>query len=119
MYFRDRLFIDGGWVASATGEMVDVVNPASEQVIGRAPVATAADIDRAVAAARDCLETGSWRLTPPAERAAVLVRATELLDVRRDEIRTLIIDENGSPFRFVEQAKWSCWSSRFVSEAVV
>jgi aldehyde dehydrogenase (NAD+) len=105
MYIRDRLPIGGEWVEPATDEVVDVVNPVSEEVIGRVPGGSAADIDRAVAAARQSFEAGSWRLVSPKERSLVLDRAADLIDARRVELTKLVMDENGSPFVFVDQVQ--------------
>ena len=52
---RTDLFIGGGWVAPESTEVIEVVSPATEEVIGRAPHASTADVDRAVAAARAAL----------------------------------------------------------------
>ena len=49
---RDAFFIDGGWAAPATGNLIEVVSPHSEQVVATVPEGTPADIDAAVAAAR-------------------------------------------------------------------
>jgi betaine-aldehyde dehydrogenase len=49
---RARLFIDGAWVDPAGGGTIEVIDPASEEVIGRIPAGTAEDVDRAVRAAR-------------------------------------------------------------------
>ena len=96
MIVRDRLYIDGGWQAPAGTGTIDVVSPYTEAIIGRVPDGTAADMDRAVAAARRSFDRGDWRRTPPAERADLLERAAGLLHARRDEIAGLITDEMGS-----------------------
>ena len=73
-------FIDGAWVSSS-GETIDVVNPATEEVIGRVPAGAPADVDPAVAAAR--ARFPAWSATAPAERAAFLAAAAELLPAAR------------------------------------
>ena len=55
MKVYDRLFIGGEWVAPAGTGTIDVVSPSSEEVIGRVPEATNADIDRAVAAGNETI----------------------------------------------------------------
>ena len=65
MYERDRLYIGGAWVAPVDDGRIDVVNPATEEVIGHAPRASVADVNRAVAAARDAFEHGPWPRTAP------------------------------------------------------
>ena len=64
---RDRLFIGGEWVEPAGSGTIDVVNPATEEVIGRVPEGTPEDADRAVRAARAAFD--SWSETSPYERA--------------------------------------------------
>ncbi|MFG2139465.1 aldehyde dehydrogenase family protein [Streptomyces sp. NPDC048650] len=78
----ERLFIDGEWVAPEGGHY-DVINPATEEVVGRAPEASRAQVTAAVAAARDAFE--GWSRTAPAERSAILDRAAEVM--RREFVR--------------------------------
>lgn len=102
MEIREHLFISGKWVRSDGGSKIQVINPASEEIVGIAPHGTFTDIDRAVGAARDAFDSGPWRWLPPLERSVILDRAADLLNNRRDEIRDLIINENGSPYVFVD-----------------
>ena len=69
---RDKLFIGGEWVEPAGDGTIEVVNPTTEEVIGRVPEGTAEDADRAVQAARAAFD--SWSQTPAEERAAPLRR---------------------------------------------
>ncbi|HXH59261.1 MAG TPA: aldehyde dehydrogenase family protein [Iamia sp.] len=69
---HDRLFIGGDWVAPTGGDVIDVVNPSTEALAGRVPDGTTADIDAAVAAARDAFDHGPWPRMSPKERAEVL-----------------------------------------------
>src|SRR5205085_715340 len=55
---RDRLFIGNEWVEPATSATIDVISPTTEEVYARTPDASPADIDRAVAAARDAFDNG-------------------------------------------------------------
>lgn len=90
-----RLYIDGEWCEGETGRTTEVVNPATEQVIGHVPLATAADLDRAAAAAAAGFET--WRSTPIAQRTAILHRAADLLVSRADEVGRTMTLEQGKP----------------------
>ena len=54
-----KIYIDGAWVASTSGEVIDVINPATEEVAGRIASGNAADVDRAVTAARSSFRTFS------------------------------------------------------------
>jgi aldehyde dehydrogenase (NAD+) len=97
---RDRLYIGGSWVAAAGPDTIGVVSPATEEVVGRAPDGSAADVERAVDAARTAFDSGPWPSTPPAERADLLDRAAELLAGRSAELASLITTEMGSPITF-------------------
>ncbi|MER6462460.1 aldehyde dehydrogenase family protein, partial [Streptomyces sp. NPDC001228] len=68
MKAHDGLYIDGAWRAAVSQDVIEVVNPVDEQVIGRVPAGGALDVDAAVRAARAALP--AWAATPPAERAA-------------------------------------------------
>ncbi|HWP66757.1 MAG TPA: aldehyde dehydrogenase [Candidatus Limnocylindria bacterium] len=100
MQVHERLFIGGDWVAPATGATIDVVSPATEEVIARVPEAREADVDRAVAAARRAFDAGPWPRTPAAERADVMAALNAKLKERSDELATTITNEMGSPLLF-------------------
>ena len=95
MHVRDRFYIGGEWVPPAGGETIDVVEAATEEVMGRVPSGTAADADRAVAAARAGFD--GWAATPVEERADWLWRLHEGLVARSGEIGTLVTREVGMP----------------------
>ncbi len=86
-----RLYIDGDWVDGSSEDALDVINPATEQVIAQVPQASVADVDRAVAAARRAFDEGPWPRMTPRERSDVLVRFTEAITDRRAELVDLII----------------------------
>ncbi|MFJ3672561.1 aldehyde dehydrogenase [Streptomyces sp. NPDC090106] len=96
MITYDRLFIGGSWVAPSDAELLDIASPHDRSVVGRVAQAQPADIDRAVAAARASFDSGAWRLTPPAERIAVLRRFNALREENAENIAHLISLENGS-----------------------
>jgi acyl-CoA reductase-like NAD-dependent aldehyde dehydrogenase len=76
--------------------VLDIVSPHDQSVLGRAARALPADVDRAVAAARDAFDEGPWPRSSPAERIAVIRRLAELRGKRAGEIAVLISAENGS-----------------------
>ncbi|MFD7691767.1 aldehyde dehydrogenase family protein [Streptomyces sp. NPDC059805] len=98
MKAHDGMYIDGAWRPAAGQDVIEVVNPADEQVLGTVPAGTAADVDAAVRAARAALP--GWAATPPAERAARLTALRDVLDARRDEIATTVTAELGAPLKF-------------------
>ncbi len=86
------LLIDGKWTHAAR-PMIDVINPADESVVGQVPVASAADLDAALSAARRGFAV--WRATSPQSRAALMVTAAGLLRQRVDPIAARITLELG------------------------
>jgi aldehyde dehydrogenase (NAD+) len=100
MLVRDTLYIGGRHEKPASGERFDVINPATEEVVGRVPAASPADVDRAVAAARRAFDSGPWPHTEPAERADALQRLLAALQKRAGEIAQTITLEMGSPISF-------------------
>jgi aldehyde dehydrogenase (NAD+) len=92
---RDKLFIGGEWVAPAGSGTLEVVNPATEDVIGRIPEGTVEDADRAARAARAAFE--SWSRLSPYERAGHCAAIAAKLDERGDDLAALITSELGMP----------------------
>ena len=99
----DKFFINGRWTASQSRAFADVVNPASEEVIGRVCMGDADDVDAAVQAASTAFD--SWANTPPAERAAWLMKIQAGLQARAEEIAQLISAEVGTPIGFSRVAQ--------------
>jgi acyl-CoA reductase-like NAD-dependent aldehyde dehydrogenase len=97
MFVRSyQLYIDGAWQDSDGREDIKVVNPATEEVIGRVPQATRTDAVRAVEAARRAFDQGPWPTMSVKERSAVLLRMAEVMESRRSEIIELNMREAGS-----------------------
>ncbi|MDG9713710.1 aldehyde dehydrogenase family protein [Streptomyces sp. DH10] len=94
----DGMYIGGAWRPAAGQDVIEVVNPADEQVIGTVPAGTAEDVDTAVRAARAALP--EWAATPPAERAARLAALRDVLVARADEIAETVTAELGAPLKF-------------------
>ncbi|MEU0851432.1 NAD-dependent succinate-semialdehyde dehydrogenase [Streptomyces flaveolus] len=92
-----RMYIAGEWCQGGTGRTAPIVNPATEEVIGEVPLATTADLDRALAAATDGF--AAWRATPIAERTEVLHRAADLIAERAADIGRVMTREQGKPLR--------------------
>jgi len=97
MQIRDKLFIEGAWVAPHGSKSIQVHNAATEEVIASIPEGDERDVDRAVAAAKSAF--ASWSQTPPAERAALLTRIHEGLKARSEEIGRTIAQEVGMPLK--------------------
>ncbi len=96
----DEHYLDGGWVASTGSGAFEIVNATTEQVMGRIPDGTAADVDRAVEAARRAQP--GWAARPAAERAEWLRRIAQGLEDRGESLIALLIGEVGTPRRLAE-----------------
>jgi vanillin dehydrogenase len=90
------LYIDGKWTPAADGAMADDFNPATGALFARVAQAGRADALRAVEAAYRARET--WGRLIVSERAAILLRAADVLASKVDEIREVLIEESGSTF---------------------
>jgi len=95
MLVKDKVYVGGEWREPTGTETIDVINAATEEVMGRIPQCSPEDVEAAVAAARGAFE--SWSRTPVDERAAVLHQIAETLGERSDEIAALISQELGMP----------------------
>ncbi|MGA7416875.1 MAG: aldehyde dehydrogenase family protein [Acidimicrobiales bacterium] len=92
---RDKLYIDGEWVASTGTGTLNVIDSTTEEVLATVPEGTTEDIDRAVAAARRAFP--AWANTSVEERAKMLTRVQEALGTRMDELADMITHEVGMP----------------------
>ena len=101
----DKLFIGGKWVDPAGSGKIDVISPHTEEVIASVPDGTEADIDRAVAAARDAFDNGPWPRMTSEERCAVVQKFSDIYASRMTELAALITEEMGSPLFFSELAQ--------------
>ncbi|HKN88656.1 MAG TPA: aldehyde dehydrogenase family protein, partial [Acidimicrobiia bacterium] len=97
MIERDAIYIDGAWVPSGGTGTIDVHGAATEEVVGRIPDGVAADVDRAVTAARAAFP--AWAATAAEERAKHLTRIQEGLAARQSELAELIATEVGMPLK--------------------
>src|SRR5262249_19651140 len=93
-------FIGGTWVPPSSSATIDVVSPHTEEVIARVAEAREADIDRAVAAAREAFDRGPWPRMTPVERADLMAALLAQLQARAEEIAVTITREMGSPISF-------------------
>ncbi len=101
MVNRLQFYIDGAWVDPAVKKTMPVVNPATEEPLYDVALGSAADVDKAVAAARRAFETFSQ--TTREERVALLTKMVEVYKRRMKEIGAAISDEMGAPLSFAEK----------------
>jgi acyl-CoA reductase-like NAD-dependent aldehyde dehydrogenase len=94
---HDKLYIDGAWVPSTGKGSIDVVNPSTEEVIGRIPEGTADDVKKAVAAAKAAFP--AWSQTTIDQRVELLGKLAAGLGARMKEIGEVIASEVGMPIK--------------------
>jgi betaine-aldehyde dehydrogenase len=102
MHQWDHLLVGGTWTAPAGSDVIAVVSPHDGSPVGRTPLATPQDVDRAVAAARTAFDAGPWPRLAPADRIEVLERVATRYAERVPALNALITAEMGSPRWFSE-----------------
>jgi betaine-aldehyde dehydrogenase len=91
------LYINGEFVAPAASATLDVIDPSTTEVIARVPDAGAADVARAVQAARAAFDEGPWKDTTAQDRGRVLFRRAEIVRARAAELAELETRNTGKP----------------------
>ncbi len=91
-------FIGGAFVDSASGETLDVLNPARDEVIARVPASAQEDVNRAAEAAATAF--ASWRETTPQDRSLILLKIADALEARADELGRLESRNAGKPVAY-------------------
>ncbi|MGO4880970.1 MAG: aldehyde dehydrogenase family protein, partial [Bryobacteraceae bacterium] len=94
-----KLFINGQHQNADTGRTIDVVNPATGELLTTVPDGAACDIDRAVTAARSSFERKAWRGMDPSKKEKILWNVSEILLKHREELAILESMENGKTVR--------------------
>jgi succinate-semialdehyde dehydrogenase / glutarate-semialdehyde dehydrogenase len=126
MVYQDlALYIDGEFVKGGDRREQDVINPATQELLGKLPHASKADLDRALAAAQRAFET--WKKTSPLERSAILRRVAELTRTRAKEIGRDITLDQGKPLAeavaevtiCAEHAEWHAEECRRIYGRVI
>ncbi len=105
MHVYEKLFIGGEWVEPSGTTSIDVISPHSEELVGRVPEGTEADVDRAVAAAREAFDTGEWPLLAPEERIAAVQKFCDAYAAHIPDLAEVITEEMGSPITFSNLAQ--------------
>ncbi|MEG8199390.1 aldehyde dehydrogenase family protein [Pseudomonas sp. 5FOS] len=95
-----RLYIDGAWQVPSGQGMAEVIDPATEQAIGRVPLGAEADVERAVMAARRAFD--GWSRTPSSVRAGYITALAAQLKSRAAEMASVITDELGMPVQWCQ-----------------
>src|SRR5271169_4513610 len=84
-----KLLINNKWVDAASGKTFPTINPSTGEVITQVAEADAADVDKAVAAARAAFEKGAWRKMSAAERGLLMYRLADLVEKHKEELAEL------------------------------
>lgn len=113
MYEFKRFYIDGAWVTPPGRRELAVINPATEQQVGKIMLGTAEDVDVAVKAARAAFETYSQ--TSREERVALLERIIKVYQSRMKDVAQAISDEMGAPMKFAMNAQAGSGLGHFMS----
>ena len=92
---KRKFYIDGAWVAPATPNDLEVIDPTTEEPVAVISVGAQADTDRAVAAAKAAFP--GWSATPPAERLKYVEKILEIYKRRNDDIAAAMTTEMGAP----------------------
>lgn len=98
-----QFYIDGKWVDPVEPRSLDVINPATEEVMGRISLGSAADVDKAVAAAKRA--EAAFAKTTREERIALLESILTVFERRHDEVAEAIMDEMGAPWKLAKYAQ--------------
>jgi len=93
-----KLLIDGRWISSDSGQVINSVDPANGKTLGTIPRGDKQDIDTAVAAARSSFESGVWRNMVPSERGKILWKIADIIEENIDELAELETLDQGKPF---------------------
>ena len=101
-----KLYVDGTWLDSSDGEMLDVINPYTEQVYHRVAAASKEDVDRAVQAATKAFK--SWKKLSGCERAHYLREMAKAVEGRIIALSEMETNDCGKPL--AESGAWACFA---------
>ncbi|WP_022954569.1 aldehyde dehydrogenase [Leucothrix mucor] len=115
-----QLFINGEWQAASSGQTMDVISPIDGTVLTTMADAGAEDVDRAVKAAREVFEKGSWSKAAPAERKKVMLKIADLIEANALELAVLGVRDNGTEINMAYRAEpgSAAGTMRFYAESI-
>jgi aldehyde dehydrogenase (NAD+) len=100
----NKLLINGKWVDAASGKTFATLNPSTGEPITQVAEADAADVDKAVAAARAAFEKGAWRKMSASQRGQLMYKLADLVEKHADELAELEALDNGKPYHVARAA---------------
>lgn len=101
--FPNNAFINGAFKPAISGKTLSTVNPATGETLTEIAACSSEDVDYAVGKAKEAFEDGRWRLLPPGERKAVLLKFAKLLEDNRHELAVLESLDSGKPVSECQQ----------------
>lgn len=99
----EKLYINGQWISSRSGELMGVENPATQEIFAKVPAGNAEDVDAAAKAAHHALP--AWRATLLSERIVLMKRFLDIFRSQEEELIAVTIKELGSPYTFTKTAQ--------------
>ncbi|WP_078413683.1 CoA-acylating methylmalonate-semialdehyde dehydrogenase [Priestia abyssalis] len=90
-------YINGQWISAQSSETLEVINPATREVLAKVPISTKADVNLAVQAASQAFKT--WKNVPVPKRARILFKYHSLLMEHHEELAELVVQENGKAYK--------------------
>src|SRR5579871_3229792 len=108
-----KFFIDGAWVDPVTPKTLDVINPATEESMGRISIGSASDVDKAVKAARRAIET--WGFSTREERLALLRKILKAYQRRYEDLAQIVSQEMGAPLAMSRSEQIYCGQAHIES----
>ena len=97
----EKIYINGDWVKSLGKDIIEVENPATEEIIGSVPASREEDVNLAVKSAKDAFE--SWKDTSLDERIELVEKLVKELEIIQDEMAEVISKELGCPLKFAKK----------------
>ena len=97
----DRLYIDGEWIESESEDFLEVIDPRTEEIVGRVPKSNNKDLEKAVRAGRRAL--GPWMATSPEERIQLMIALREIFLDELDDLAEVVAKELGASHRFARE----------------
>lgn len=99
----EKLYIDGQWTAGASGQFIEVENPATRQIFARVPAGNEEDVDKAARAAHEALP--AWAALPLTERIELMEKFLAIFKSQENDLIDITIKELGSPYSFTKSAQ--------------
>jgi len=122
-----KMFINGEWVESLSGEKMNVIDPSTKEIITQVPKGDISDVDLAVKAARKAFDRGPWTTMKPNDRALLLLRLADLIEQNAEELAHLETLDTGRPINFsrfvvatcVDQFRYYAgWATKVTGETI-